>query len=321
MSNPMEFRASTSHGGSSIHAEVTVDEITRETTLAGVGKLTQHQLVTNSGFEYSATVGAPETKATEVPVVIGTPWMMHAAGLPSEMARRALQLGFPTILVGAESNLDRLPGLGMSAHNLHAVVDALAEQSGVGFNRREVISTGMSRAAMLCISFAALADQYDRQVIYGDWIAPCFPSHPSITSPFGYWLKAPGEAMSVAKLLFTGQLTNFLASFDSSGPGIVQASLSAPGLVNGDAGKNAETLPDDTSATVTLFSSDIMGNSGKWEEIFERYPNVQINRQRGGHSELGDRHTFDDWSNRMGVIASMLALAEERNERNRVSMP
>lgn len=301
MSNPLEIPVASRR---SHRAEIHSNTITREGELRGFGKKILHRIETDDRYVYDVSVGIPDRAITDSPVIIGTPWMMHTAGLPGEMARRSLELGFPTVLVGPEQNLSRLPSLSVSAHNLHAIADTLGER--YGHNQREVVSTGMSRAAMLGITFASAAEQYDREVVYGDWIAPCFPSHPSITSPLHYWQKFPGEAMSLARLAASGQFANFWSSFDGSLPGIVQASLSAPGLVNGEVGKSASTLPEKTNATVTVFSSDIMSDAERWQEIFKRYPDIFVNVQRGGHSELGDRHTFNEWSARLATVASIL---------------
>ena len=293
---------------SSIHAYI---QDVNKSDNHGSGTVYSDGVVTTDGFAYGVISGVPNEPITDLTIGLTTAWWTSTQGHNRRTVEHFMRLGIPTVLVGAESSYrpakKHMPNdvdptehkisLTRSAHNTHLAFDAI-DDDGLrrSIDTHEMILLGESRGAMVGKGILWLADQHDRNIVYGDLTAPCFPEKFELHTTKDLLKQAYGERAALATLASTitiRRLIHYPATLDLH-PDAVCANLSTfwP-LFNGDSGVLGRKVPFLQNLHVTTFKDDLVSMPDVWRAIYANHPNVRIKQIDGAHLTIAHPKTME----------------------------
>lgn len=283
----------------------------------GSGTVYSDGIVTTDGFAYGVIAGVPNEPITDLTIGLTTAWWTSTQGHNRRTVEHFMRLGIPTVLVGAESSFrpdkkhkpsevdpaEHKISLTRSAHNTHLAFDAVSE-NGLqrSIDTQDMILLGESRGAMVGKGILWLADNHDRNVVYADLTAPCFPEKFELHTIKDLLKQAYGERAAIATLASTltlGRLVHYPATLDLH-PQAVCANLSTfwP-LFNGESGRLGHNVPPLQNLHVTTFNDDLVSMPDIWREIYANHPNVRIKQIDGAHLTIVHPKTMEHIERRL----------------------
>lgn len=246
-----------------------------------------------------ATISEPNpNKVTVMPYAVTEtdPWTTGARGLNRDKVRRYTDLGFPTIWLhhaGKESPIAKDKSTSRSAHQMHALLDDLADNHTADL--KKVILRGYSRGDMTGEKFIALSHLYGREVPASDMEALCFTRDMSIKEKAETLVRQlPGEVIGIGKLVvaLTKQavqeknpdtLMEYAKTLDVHPRNLMQEFMWASALINANVGQSISVVPSDTVGIRTLFVKDYMSQHKESQELYARFPGIQVFLEQGPH--------------------------------------
>lgn len=277
-------------------------------------------IVMDDGFSYATVIGVPHEPVTDLTIGLTSAWWTSSRGHNRRTVEHFMRLGIPTVFVGAEASYRpsnaELPNdvddsehrisLTRSAHNTNVIFDAVSNQ---GLNRvvdtSDMILLGESRGAMVGKGILWLAMLHDRNIVYGDLTAPCFPEKFELHTIKDLLKQAYGERAALATLASTltlKRLVHYPATIDLH-PSSVCANLATfwP-LFNGEAGQLGRNVPSDQALHVTTFKDDLVSMPDIWREIYANHPNVRIKPIDGAHLTIAHPKTMEHIERRIFAL-------------------
>lgn len=187
--------------------------------------------------------------------------------------------------------------LGRSAHHQHALFYHLSILGGISYNDKELLSIGDSRGAMTGEAIDALAPQYDRSVVYSDYIAACFEHRPQIKDIPDLLRILPVESKSLGKIMLNrivdvvrtrdvSSIAQHLGTVDLHPMNLTHEIAWIWPLMSGDAGQYAKAVPLDAVGTRTLEVKDKMSQHSSWTNEYSKRPGLRIIHRDGTHLDL-----------------------------------
>ncbi len=279
----------------------------------------------SDGQQYEVVTAVPNHPIIEAPVAMTTAWFTSTRGHNRHTIQHLMRLGFPMVLVGPEGghreesifhpseHASRLHNikLGYSAHQLHNVLDVLPDAKRTNDNSHMIL-LGESRGAMVGQGVIAQAAQRNREVIYADLTAPCFPEPLRPRHLGRLFEQVAHEPVEIGKLLgriALNPLVYYPATVDPHPQAIAYNVAIGPALFSGEAGALARHIPENQQMHITTFHDDFASMPHKWQQIFQNHPNVRIKTIDGAHLTIGDPTTLGHIERRL------LQLARQINQR------
>ena len=272
-----------------------------------LGRMVSRQVIMQDGLDYTVKSFNPHHRVTDIAVTMTVPWLTEPAGYNVHMALTLAKLGFPVDLVSAERNVELKPDLGKSAHNQLEI----NELTAMKHNRdpEKLIATGVSRAAMIGLLLTALAGDDGREVVYGDYVVPCYPKSLTVGSIGKHALMPVSEAKTIRHLLdFPFRtLQHYPTTFSVNPKRWVNHLAAMPELTSGVAGEAVRYMPIDTQGYVTAFSGDVMSQGENWQKLFAEFPNMEVELIKGGgHLSCASPRAIKSWKERFAKLGSDL---------------
>ncbi|MBP6880922.1 hypothetical protein KBC31_04825 [Candidatus Saccharibacteria bacterium] len=266
-----------------------------EIILTPEGIIEPYIIELEDGMRYPVMIGTPTNQKTDIPIGMGTALATSVLGLNQDTQLRFMGLGFPVILIGAEGYVPpdkskdppKKPTLEYSALNMHTTFNAVADQ-GI-FDTKKMIYYGESRGAMVGMGVLAHKKLFNREIIYANLIAPCFPEELNYSDTLGVVRligQAATEAVSAARGLykrFRRSKAPIAATIDPK-PGVLLSDINKIGVLkSGEAGVLAKLISTKQFATVTGFALDAMSQIDNWIKIFEKHQGVIVKPRPSAH--------------------------------------
>ena len=272
-----------------------------------LGRMVGRQVVMTDGLEYTVKSFNPHSRKTDIPVTMTVPWLTEPAGYNTHMALTLAKLGFPVDLISAERNLVVKPHLGKSAHNQLEI----NELTAMRHNRdpEKLIATGVSRAAMIGLLLTALADEDGREVVYGDYVVPCYPKRLTVGNLGKHALMPMSELKTIRHILdFPFRtLQHYPTTFSIKPKMWVNHLAAMPELTSGIAGEAVKYMSPLTRGHLTAFRGDVMSQGENWQELFAEFPNMEVELiNGGGHLSCASPRAMKSWKERFHKLGDEL---------------
>ena len=274
--------------------------------IEGVGELRRMGIVTEKGYAYSTLIGIPEHQQSNVPVIGTSAWFTSTEGHNEHTVRNMMRAGNIVMFVGAEGsyepeNKPRPKGPITLADSAAAVLNFShhlgnelgSEGHDVDTVQRIVI--GESRGAMVAMGLAALADEYNQEIILSDLTAPCLPRPMRLRDIKELALQLGEEPKELFKLfgrLTLARLIHYPGTLDLSIYSLKHQIAIGFALFSGEAGALARKIPIDTLMHITVFNKDFASMEHEWRAIFAGHSNYRITPLSGSHLTLADPETL-----------------------------
>lgn len=260
---------------------------------------------TIDGYSYSVIVGEPKNPTSAVPLIETTAWFMGLEGYYRHEALSYMREGNFVVIVGAEGSHrscgdrgGRLGGITLEK-SASAVLNFCGEVVGIHdeLDQDAYLLKGASRGAMVGMGIQALAQDYDKSVLYADLMAPCFPRpFNPFTDTLGlirFLIEEPQTLVSLGYEMPLSLARRYHASIDLHPASLAhQLAITSP-LFSGEAGELARSINRsvDPQMHITTFGRDVLSMHDDWVDIFEGYPGVRLTPLDGSHLALADKQT------------------------------
>lgn len=246
-----------------------------------------------------ATISEPNGNIMPImpfPVVETDPWTTGALGLNRDKIRHYTDMGFPVVWLhhaGKESPIAKDKSTSRSAHQMHALLDALQPHHDADLS--QVVLRGYSRGNMTGEKFIATAENYGRLVPASDMDAVCFTRDMTHKEKIEAIIRqVPGEATGLGRVAIgllkravkerdPGLLIEYAQTLDPHPKNLVQEFMWAPALINASVGKSIDRLPEDTVGIRTIFTKDYMSQRFESERLYARLQGIQVITEKGAH--------------------------------------
>lgn len=270
-----------------------------------LGRMVSRQVVMTDGLEYTVKSFDPHNRSTDTTVTMSVPWLTEPAGYNTHMALTLAKLGFPVDLISAERNMQLKPHLGKSAHNQLEV----NEFTAMKHNRdpEKLIVTGVSRAAMIGLLLTALAEDHGREVVYGDYVVPCYPQSLTVGKLGKHALMPFSEIRTLRHVLdFPFRtLQHYPTTFSVKPKRWVNHIAAMPELTSGIAGKAVQYIPQGVHGHLTAFRGDVMSQGENWQSLFADHSNMEVELiNGGGHLSCASPLAMKSWKERFANLAA-----------------
>lgn len=270
-----------------------------------LGRMVSRQVVMTDKQEYTVKSFNPHNRLTNTAVTMTVPWLTEPAGYNTHMALTLAKLGFPVDLISAERNMQLNPHLGKSAHNQLEI----SELTAMKHNRdpEKLIVTGVSRAAMIGLLLTALAEDHGHEVVYGDYVVPCYPQSLTIGKLGKHALMPFSEMRTLRHVLdFPFRtLQHYPTTFSIKPKRWVNHIAAMPELTSGIAGEAVQFIPRDTRGHLTAFRGDVMSQGENWQNLFADFPNMEVDLiNGGGHLSCASPQAMKSWKERFANLAA-----------------
>lgn len=282
------------------------------------GLITKYEVTMQNDARYYLLHGTPKNPKTDVGITQTTPWITSLGGLNRRILHSQLDAGMYSSLLSIAQQAGYKPSLEQAAHNQLAIERFLAENLDHGRDPDNLIVKGISRGAMIGIAMGALAKKHDWEVMYSDLTVPCFPNK---LDTFKTASKLPAmvrdEITSVANLrnIPLRALRHYIGTLDTSPAGIRYALATIPELTSGNAGKLADSIPEDASAYIVGFEGDVMSDMEEWHRRMEHHPNVIVETRPGGaHANCFHEDIYQESKQRMDELPWHINKAKANKE-------
>ncbi len=272
-----------------------------------LGRMVSRQIFMTDGLEYTVKSFNPHARKTNVGVSMTVPWLTEPAGYNAHMALTLGKLGFPVDLISAERNMELKPNLAKSAHNQLQI----GELTAMKHNRdsEKLIVTGVSRAAMIGLLLTALAEENGNEIIYGDYVVPCYPEALTVGNIGKHALMPLSEIKTVRHILdFPFRtLQHYPTTFSVKPKRWVNHLAAMPELTSGIAGEAVRHMPRDVRGHLTAFRGDVMSQGENWQELFADFPNMDVEIIKGGgHLSCASPLAIRSWKERFHELGNEL---------------
>lgn len=299
-----------------------------ERSIRGKGTVTRYRVVTDDGLQrhvfHARALDRLRPEHRPIPLTLGTsaPLSLGPEGAVMHFALRTIERGLDVLIIGPEradreraNDLDDVAaiaagvGFPTTARAGHLIADHLAAETGADL--RHMLWTGISLGAMKGLHFAALAPEFGRTVVYGQFTVPVSPE--PMDAPTGADMRrfmrgeAPAMARMARELILKDLRDRTLRIHQNiarlSDPWLVSRYLRSTPLdkefrifteawkrnvVTGDAGTAARMLPADRLATLELYDRDEGGHPDAWRAALgDRLDgaNLRLMVRRGRHTD------------------------------------
>lgn len=279
---------------------------------------TQTYLVANlsDGNEQQVQIYQPNEQQTDQPIVFTSAWYTSDRGHNRHTALKFAELGYPVVFIGPEGNVRPssiellgkftvgLPGLinklgdielAQSAHNIHQILDGLAEGQHHDIDFNNIIWFGESRGAMIGMGVLAFAPHHDRRIEAAEMIAPCFPEPTTLKELFAnkeQLLREKDRLGEVGRGISKAYRKHIHSTLNLSPLSILYQAAMFPTLISGQAGELAKAIPvDETDIDITNFASDLVSKPLVWQRIFAHHHQVIFHLTDGSHMTVAEKPT------------------------------
>lgn len=275
----------------------------------------------SDGTPYEVVVGEPIKRITDTPVVFTTAWFTSVEGHNKHTLQKVLELGYPAVLVGPEGGYkpDHVKlkearrqakeiSLPRSAHNMAQILGYT--QPRYHHDEKQLITIGESRGAMVGMGIIPYAAQNDKEVIYSDYVAPCFAEGIEWHELVKLRGQLPHELGSLAVAfaeISVKRLVHLPGTINPRTHYLLHAAHTWEALSNGDAGALARYIPEDQPLQITAFRGDLAGQLKVWrDDIFSEHNQVHISEARGGHLTIANSRTLNKILGRLAALGEQL---------------
>ena len=274
------------------------------------GEVHTDGVVTTDNHSYAVVRGVPYEPRTEISLGMTTAWWTSPRGHNRHTVEHFMRLGIPIVSIGAEGSyrakinsesrrdIDRFSNVSLatSAHNFHEILDYNDElNSEQDYSYQNLILLGESRGGMVGTGIAAFADYHDRNIVYSDLTAPCFPDKLSLSElpeMSAQLLSEPVQLVKLVGSLTLRHLIHYPPTLDLHPQAVAMNIATLPTLLSGQAGELGKHIPKNHNMHITTFHDDIVSNPKRWEEIYADHPNVRIKRIDGAHLTIAHSSTL-----------------------------
>lgn len=265
---------------------------------------------------YREVTGISSCQKDDLSIAIGTPWLTTEDGHNFRTLRWYMGAGISGRLIGPPriwqkggNLLSSIQGTTEAASHVELgadvmaymhILDAQDQQGKFRFSLRpaEVVYHGESRGAMMGFGLQSAAELVGWQIHASELIDPCMAT-PTLIKDIANIKNVPkilGELSTVGNLLggilFEKRRKHYHKTFDPSLEYIIPAIATWNALTNGQAGQMALSMPWDTIANVTHYTSSVANDQEEYRRILENFEGVSIYYEDGGHLALAERQAL-----------------------------
>jgi hypothetical protein len=290
-----------------------------------------------NGRPYEVVRGTPKNQRSDIGIFIGTALGTSIRGHNWHTMLQMMDEGYPVTLIGAEGGHEHWPrnpaatkqflhnllhiSIGETAANMHEILNELDQDPNPIAKKGVSIKSGESRDAAVGIGFNALAPVYDRQVVYSDLIAACFPHakrlkiHPSLI-PRAVQLGAQvGSLFINAVPMHPKRAWHYVRTVNPNPHFMAHVAATIPTLVSGQAGSLARQVDSEAMVHMTHFEDDPWTDIPGWLEEFGDHPHVVHEIQPGDHGAIVRPDTQRNRHVRFRSLREELEANHQRPER------
>jgi hypothetical protein len=284
------------------------------------GTLFSEVVYMSDGVPYEVVTGVPEEPVTDIGVILTTAWFTSIKGHNTHTTLKLMQMGYPVTLIGPEGgHFDPSIGpiekikhlkqieLARTAHNMHEILSHT--QPRFDQDPENCVALGESRGAMVGKGFVASDRLHGRNVLYADFVAPCFAKEVSISQLIEYRDQLPHELASLAHLAgktSLRRLIHYPSTLNVNPNALAHALATIPTLISGQAGNMARHTDQDQNMHITGFQGDHAGQIEEWEDIFSAHGGVRVARESGSHVTIANNQTLGKMVSRLSGLAEQL---------------
>lgn len=279
-----------------------VDELSDE-----LGRCIFRRVEMEDRLVYDVKSFEPHKRKTDIAVSMTVPWLTEPSGYNTHMALILAKLGYAVDLVSAERNVELKPHIGKSAHNQLEIAQYTAEVHDR--DKKKIIATGVSRAAMIALLLTALADTHDMEVEYGDYIVPCYPKGFTIFELGRHAVMPISETQAARHILDfpLRTLQHYPNTFSVNPKKWLNHMAALSHLMSGITGDSVQYMPEDLRGHLTAYLGDPMSQGENWQKKFADFPNMEIELiNGGGHLSCATPATLGAWKGRFYNLAEEL---------------
>jgi hypothetical protein len=301
-------------------------ERTRSTNHARYGTITRYRVVTADGMEreiiHGQTLAKHRSPKQSADLTIGTapPLSLGPEGIVMHFLLKSMEAGIDGIVFGPERSRSDVTDeaeirsiaatitfrSGAAAN--HRVCDRLAEQASTDLST--MMWTGVSLGAMKGITFAAMAPERGRTMVYSQFVVPACPNPQALPTEaelkrfqrdeLGAMARLSAELLahdmrdrmfqlntSVARSIRPGLLMRYARSMPRDSVSRIFTEGWRAAVVSGDAGTAASKLPTNRLATFELFDHDDAGTVEAWRHKLAGVlgDSIRVTVKRGHHTD------------------------------------
>lgn len=292
------------------------------------------QIVTfENGRKQEVVTGIPKHQKSDIPITMGTALGTSIYGHNWLNMWDMMNLGYPVVLIGPEGGKADWPknaaetirlfrhlasiSLTETARNMHEVLN-VTDRDQI-YKPGKVIQVGESRAAAAGLGFHAMAGEFHREVIYGDYTAACFPQKLKEAKEY---LALPRQALHQTGRLIQAPLRkpwerakHYPKTINPNPFFLMHVAATLPTLLSGTAGKMAREIPGDSKIHNTGFEQDPWSDLDVWEHIFANYTHAVNTRLPGDHSSLADEDVLAARLDRLRGLRDELVANHQKPEK------
>jgi hypothetical protein len=296
--------------------------VTRRTHHRHFGTVTRYAVTTDDGIEFEVIHGQSTVhRNLPMPLTIGTapPLSLGPEGLIMHFLLKSMETGLDGIVFGPElaarsRDADAIRALASqmsfprTAHVSHLVCDHLAKTTDTDLSH--MLWTGVSLGAMKGITFAALAPERGRKMVYSQFVVPVCPFPQPLPSAeelrrfsrteLGAMIRLSSGLVAhdmrrrmfsvnpnVLRAVRPGLMARYARSMPRDSVSNVFTEAWRSAVVSGDAGVAATKLPADRLATFELFDHDEGGPAAAWRLRLEGKlgGSIRMIVKRGRHTD------------------------------------
>lgn len=263
--------------------------------------------------------------------------MTGPSGFNANLIKDLAKLGYPVVWLHHQGRHSEKPtnpqrarqvakfilkkSVGRSAHHQHGLFDDLSYTAG--YDTNNIVSIGDSRGAMTGEAVDALADMYQRNVVWSDYIAGCFEHKPVAKEYLPLALTPYKEGAALVRMIRRrirendgdiSEALSYLGTFDLHPMNLLHEAAWFPPLMRGDAGRYADAVPLDRDGARTYLNGDIWSSRGRsWESKHSIRPGIHFFQESlpdgslARHLDLADRSIQAKRSDRLSRLHTELA--------------
>lgn len=277
--------------------------------------LRRYRAVFDDGVKLGINHYQPAERQSDVPILQTPAWMTGLHGHNQISQHKLAQAGFDSLLIGhVGEERDSWPKeigrlllhplevgkeltnirLARQAHHMLQIQRAMPALTGLSASEAYVF--GESRGAMTGLAVLAMAKAYGVDVKKAFLVSPCFETGFGEETAAEFSWQLPAEFIGLFGDIGHVSLSRLVRSANTvnlSPKSFVYELAHGPALFNGDAGTFVDHIPADQNAMILGFHNDFAGQTSRWEERFEDFPNVWVQHAPKAHvSGIMDERTI-----------------------------
>lgn len=283
------------------------------------GTIAKYAITMQNGARYFLLHGTPNSPSTDVGITQTTPWITGLGGLNRRVLHSQLDAGMYSSLLSVAQQTGYKPSLEQAAHNQLAIEHFLAENVDKERDKNNLIIKGISRGAMIGIAMGALAEDDEWNILYSDLTVPCFPNKAKLFKTAGQLPEmTKNEVTSFVDLrrIPVRALRHYAGTLDLSPNGLRYALATIPELTSGNAGRLADSIPDDAAAYIVGFEGDVMSDMNEWQRRMDHHENVVVEVRSGGaHADCFHEDIYQESKDRMHELPAHINEAKANKQK------